>query len=158
MPRHVRFGFSIDFRNPKLWHRPPAEFYAEMLDFIAWAETVGYEGVWLPEHHGVEEDEYPSSPLTIATAIAARTKVMRIGTGVMLAPLYHPVRLAEEAALIDVISNGRLELAIGIGYLQSETDAYGIAYKTRAITAPFQVRCPVPRCWPRLPARWRWRR
>ena len=132
MSRHVRFGFSIDFRNPPLWRRPPAEFYAEMLDFISWAEGMGYESVSLPEHHGIEEDDYPPSPLTIATAILARTRTMRVGTGVMLAPLYHPVRLAEDVALIDVISNGRIELAMGIGYLQAETDAYGIGYKTRA--------------------------
>jgi alkanesulfonate monooxygenase SsuD/methylene tetrahydromethanopterin reductase-like flavin-dependent oxidoreductase (luciferase family) len=132
MSRHVRFGFSIDFRNPKIFQQTPVDYYAEMLDFITWAETLGYEGVWMPEHHGVEEDDYPPSPLVIASAILARTKTMRVGSGVMLAPLYHPVRLAEDVALIDVMSNGRIELAMGIGYLPAETDAYGVEYKTRA--------------------------
>lgn len=132
MDRHVRFGFSIDFRNPKLWHRPREQYYAEMLDFIEWAEGMGFESVSLPEHHGIEEDDYPPSPLVIASAILARTKKMRVGSGVMLAPLYHPVRLAEDVALIDVMSGGRVELAMGIGYLEKETDAYGINYKTRA--------------------------
>ena len=132
MAGRVRFGFTIDFRNPRQWFRPWADFYAEYLDFVNFAEGLGFEQVWLPEHHGVEEDGYPSSPFTLAAAIAGRTKTIRIGTAVALAPFYHPVRLAEDTAMIDIVSNGRLEIAMGIGYVQAEADAYGFDFKTRA--------------------------
>src|SRR5262245_18888155 len=131
MAPRIRFGFTVDFRNPKQWFRPWSEFYADYIDFIAWTETLGFEQVWLPEHHAFDEDGYPPSPFVLAAAIASRTNKMRIGTGVALAPFYHPVRLAEDPAAIDILSNGRLEIALGIGYPKSETDAYGIDFKSR---------------------------
>src|SRR5579883_2591092 len=103
----VRFGFTMDLRNPEAWHRPWPELYAEHLDFIGWAETLGFDGVWLAEHHGIA-DGFPPSPFVIGAAIAARTKTLRIATAVALAPFYHPVRLAEDTAVLDALSNGRL--------------------------------------------------
>jgi alkanesulfonate monooxygenase SsuD/methylene tetrahydromethanopterin reductase-like flavin-dependent oxidoreductase (luciferase family) len=131
MKPRVGFGYGFDLRNPQQWQRPWPELYAETLDFIAWTETIGFERVWLAEHHGIE-DGYLPSPLMVGAAIAARTKTMRISTGVALAPHYHPVRLAEDMAVLDCISNGRAELALGIGYLRAETKAYGFAAKHRA--------------------------
>jgi alkanesulfonate monooxygenase SsuD/methylene tetrahydromethanopterin reductase-like flavin-dependent oxidoreductase (luciferase family) len=126
----IRFGYIFDFRNPADWQRPWGQFYAESLDFIAWLETIGYEAVWIPEHHGVK-DGYMPSPLMIGAAIAARTKTMRISPAVAIAPLYHPVRLAEDMAVLDVISNGRIELALGVGYLPREAAAYGVDFRNR---------------------------
>jgi alkanesulfonate monooxygenase SsuD/methylene tetrahydromethanopterin reductase-like flavin-dependent oxidoreductase (luciferase family) len=131
MSPRIRFGYGFDMRNPDRWHRPWPDLYAEHLDFITWTETIGFEGVWLAEHHGID-DGYLPSPLVVGAAIAARTKTMRISTGVGLAPHYHPVRLAEDMAVLDQISNGRVELALGIGYLASEAAAYGFARKHRA--------------------------
>src|SRR5687768_4089786 len=99
----LRFGYGFDFRNPKQWFKPWHEFYTDLIDFIVWTESVGFEGVWLAEHHGIE-DGYLPSPLTVGTWIAARTKKMRIDTGVALAPFYHPVRLAEDLAVLDILS------------------------------------------------------
>jgi alkanesulfonate monooxygenase SsuD/methylene tetrahydromethanopterin reductase-like flavin-dependent oxidoreductase (luciferase family) len=130
MTAGLRFGFGFDLRNPSAWERPWPDLYAEHLDFIAWTETLGFENVWLAEHHGIE-DGYLPSPLMIGAAIAARTKTIRIGTGVALAPFYHPVRLAEDCAVLDVLSNGRFELTLGIGYLDFEADAYGFDLKSR---------------------------
>jgi alkanesulfonate monooxygenase SsuD/methylene tetrahydromethanopterin reductase-like flavin-dependent oxidoreductase (luciferase family) len=130
MTAKLRFGFGFDLRNPRKWHRSWPDLYAEHLDFIAWTETLGFDNVWLAEHHGIE-DGYLPSPLMIGAAIAARTKTIRIGTGVALAPFYHPVRLAEDAAVLDVLSNGRFELTLGIGYLDFEADAYGFELKKR---------------------------
>src|SRR6516162_3825450 len=118
----LRFGFIFDFRNPPAWQRPWADFYAEGLDYIAWLETIGFDAVWLAEHHGVE-DGYLPSPLVIGAAIAARTKRMRISPGIAIAPFYHPVRLAEDIAVLDNISNGRAEVALGIGYREVEASA-----------------------------------
>jgi alkanesulfonate monooxygenase SsuD/methylene tetrahydromethanopterin reductase-like flavin-dependent oxidoreductase (luciferase family) len=67
----------------------------------------------------------------IGAAVAARTKRLRITPGVALAPLYHPLRLAEDMAVLDLLSTGRAELAVGLGYLKSETDAFGIDFKSR---------------------------
>jgi alkanesulfonate monooxygenase SsuD/methylene tetrahydromethanopterin reductase-like flavin-dependent oxidoreductase (luciferase family) len=128
--RPLRFGYLLDFRNPAAWPRRWEEIYAESLDFIGWCETIGFEIVWLPEHH-CTEDGFLTSPLMIGAAVAARTKKLRISTGVALAPLYHPLRLAEDVAVLDVLSAGRAELAIGVGYLRWETDAFGIDFKSR---------------------------
>src|SRR5579859_2875899 len=128
--RPLRFGYLLDFRNPAAWSRRWEEIYAESLEFISWSETIGFEIAWLPEHHGVEDGFLPS-PLMIGAAVAARTTKLRISTGVALAPLYHPIRLAEDVAVLDVLSAGRAELAIGLGYLKSETDAFGIDFKSR---------------------------
>ena len=126
-----RFGYAFDMRNPADWRKDWAELYAEHLDFIAWSETIGFEGVWFAEHHG-SRDGYLPSPLVMATAVAARTKTMRIGTSIALAPFYHPVRLAEDAAVIDIISNGRFDLALALGYVKAEADRYGLDFAKRA--------------------------
>jgi alkanesulfonate monooxygenase SsuD/methylene tetrahydromethanopterin reductase-like flavin-dependent oxidoreductase (luciferase family) len=126
----LRFGYLLDFRNPAAWLRRWEDIYAESLEFICWSETIGFEIAWLPEHHGTE-DGFLASPLMIAAAVAARTKKLRITTGVALAPLYHPLRLAEDMAALDLLSMGRAELAVGLGYLRSETDAFGVDFRSR---------------------------
>ncbi|RJF91607.1 LLM class flavin-dependent oxidoreductase [Sphingomonas cavernae] len=130
MLNKLTFGYLCDFRNPPQWQRPSADLYAEILDFIAWSETVGFEGAWVPEHHGAE-DGYMPSPLVALAAIAARTKRIRLGSAIALAPLYHPVRFAEECAVLDILSNGRLEMALAIGYRRRETEAYGVDFSRR---------------------------
>jgi alkanesulfonate monooxygenase SsuD/methylene tetrahydromethanopterin reductase-like flavin-dependent oxidoreductase (luciferase family) len=126
----MTFGYLFDFRNPAPWRRPWAELYAETLDLVALTEELGFDGAWVPEHH-TAEDGYVPSPLVLLSAIAARTRRMRIGTGVALAPLYHPVRFAEDCALVDILSNGRLEIALAVGYRRRETDAFGVGFSSR---------------------------
>lgn len=130
MTRKLTFGFLYDFRNPAPWRRPWADLYAETLDVIAWSESAGFKGAWLPEHHGAE-DGYMPSPMVALAAIAARTKTINIGTAVALAPLYHPVRFAEDCAVLDILCNGRLEMAVAIGYRRRETDAFGVDFTRR---------------------------
>jgi alkanesulfonate monooxygenase SsuD/methylene tetrahydromethanopterin reductase-like flavin-dependent oxidoreductase (luciferase family) len=101
-----------------------------MLDFAAWTEGLGFTGAWLPEHHGAE-DAYLPSPLTVLAALAVRTKKLRIGTSIALGALYHPTRFAEDCAVIDILSNGRLEMAVAVGYRRKETDAFGVEFTTR---------------------------
>ena len=130
MTGRTTFGYIYDFRNPEPWRRPAAELYADMLDFISWTESIGFEGAWVPEHHGADDDYVPS-PLTVLGAIAARTSTIKLGTAIALAPLYHPVRFAEDCAVIDVLSGGRLEMAVAVGYRQRETDAFGVSFPGR---------------------------
>lgn len=130
MSGKLSFGYLYDLRNPPQWERPWAKVYAETLDFITWSETVGIEGAWVPEHHGAR-DGYMPSPLVALAAIAARTKSLKIGTGVALAPLYHPVRFAEDCAVLDILADGRLEIALAIGYRRRETQAFGVDFTKR---------------------------
>ena len=126
----LTFGYLYDFRNPAQWRRPWAELYAETLDFISWTESVGFSGAWVPEHHGAE-DGYMPSPLVVLGAIAARTRTLKLGSAIALAPLYHPVRFAEDCAVLDILSNGRLEMAVAVGYRRSEAQAFGVDFSAR---------------------------
>jgi alkanesulfonate monooxygenase SsuD/methylene tetrahydromethanopterin reductase-like flavin-dependent oxidoreductase (luciferase family) len=126
----LTFGYLYDFRNPPQWRKPWEALYAETLDIIAETEKLGFTGAWLPEHH-LAEDGYLPSPLVALAAVAARTKTMRIGTGVALAPLYNPLRFAEDAVLVDILSNGRLDLGLAIGYRKRETAAFGVDFTRR---------------------------
>jgi alkanesulfonate monooxygenase SsuD/methylene tetrahydromethanopterin reductase-like flavin-dependent oxidoreductase (luciferase family) len=119
----VRFGLWYDFRNPPSAKRPFEEFYAEVLDQIAAAEDLGYRSVWLTEHHFVE-DGYTPSPLVIGGSIAARTSELIISTSLMLLPLADPVRIAEDAATLSILSQGRFHLGVGVGYRVLEFEAF----------------------------------
>ncbi|WP_330310761.1 LLM class flavin-dependent oxidoreductase [Streptomyces sp. NBC_00523] len=108
-------GLLFDLRNPDQWHRPWADHYARTLEFCEEADRRGVGGLWFTEHHRFE-DGYLPQPLTFAAAVAARTRRARIGTSVVLPALHHPVDLAEQASIVDLISGGRLELGLGAGY------------------------------------------
>jgi len=126
----MRLGLYYDLRNPPGWRRPWADHYARTLEWIQEAETKGIDSVWVTEHHFFD-DGYLPQPLTLAAAIAARTRRVRIGTAVMLAPLRPAVQIAEEAAIVDLLSNGRLDLGLGAGYVRPEFEAYGADLATR---------------------------
>lgn len=121
----LRFGMMYDFRNPAQWQRAYTDIYSETLEQIAWADQAGYDNVWLSEHH-LCDDGYAPSVLPIAAAIAARTRRIRIGTAVMLLPLHNPIRVAEDAATVDVISGGRFELGVGVGYRVGEFESFAV--------------------------------
>ncbi len=126
----MHFGLIYDFRNPARWQRPIAELYAEQLEQIAYAEQLGFDSVWITEHHFIE-DGYTPSVLPVAAAIAARTSRIRIGTWVLLLPLHNAIRVAEDAATVDIISNGRLDLGMGLGYRIEEFEAFGVDRRHR---------------------------
>jgi probable F420-dependent oxidoreductase len=93
------------------------------------AEADGFDSIWLGEHHN-SPVLYPT-PLLGLAAIAARTRRIRLATGVLLLPLYHPVAVAEEGAMVDYISGGRLILGLGAGYAPEEFAAFGVSVKER---------------------------
>ncbi len=104
---------------------PQDRVFRDVLDEIEYAEELGFDSVWLPEHHfsvyGMLGDT-----LTLAAAIAQRTSRIKIGTAVVLLPMNHPLRVAEQAALVDVLSDGRLLLGVGRGYQPSEFAGFGV--------------------------------
>ncbi len=104
------------------------EVFASSFDEIDAAERWGLDAMWLAEIHVNPERSVCSAPLTLAGAIAARTKRMKIGTGVQVLPLCHPLRLAEEAATVDQISQGRLIFGIGRSGFPRTYEAYGVPY------------------------------
>jgi probable F420-dependent oxidoreductase len=128
--RKIRFGLWHDFRNPPQWRQASDRLYGEILDQIAWGESHGFDDVWLSEHHFIE-DGYLPSILPVAAAIAARTKRIRIASGVLLMPFHNPVRLAEDIAVVDVISGGRFELGVGVGFKHEEFESLGVPFKER---------------------------
>src|SRR5438132_5270636 len=128
--RKLHFGLWYDFRNPPQWRQPSDRLYREILDQIAWAENNGFDDVWLSEHHFIE-DGYLPSILPVAAAIAARTNRIRIVSGVLLVPFHNPIRLAEDIATVDVISGGRFELGVCVGFKREEFEGFGVPFKER---------------------------
>lgn len=89
------------------------------------AEEAGFDSFWVSEHHGWSDDYLPS-PLILLSALASTTSRISLATGLVLAPMAHPIRLAEDAALVDRLSNGRLILGLGLGYAEAEYAAFGV--------------------------------
>lgn len=120
----MRVGLYFDLRNPPQWATDPARLYSFTLEMCEEAERLGIDSLWVSEHHAFD-DGYLPQPLTMLAAIAARTKRARLGTAIVVAPLHSAVEIAEQAALVDIISNGRLDLGLGAGYRGPEFDLYG---------------------------------
>jgi alkanesulfonate monooxygenase SsuD/methylene tetrahydromethanopterin reductase-like flavin-dependent oxidoreductase (luciferase family) len=106
------------------------QIYDDLVALVVAADQAGYESAWVTEHH-FTGDGYLSACLPVLAACAARTSRIRLGTNVMLAPLHHPLRLAEDAAAVDLLSHGRLILGLGIGYRDEEFEAIGVPKRRR---------------------------
>ena len=105
-------------------------YYRESLEEVTRAEELGFDSVWMEEHHSVRNHYWPS-PLTVLAGFATRTSTMTLGTDILVAPFYHPVRLAEDVAMLDIMSNGRMVLGIAIGYKPDEFTLYGAGLEKR---------------------------
>jgi alkanesulfonate monooxygenase SsuD/methylene tetrahydromethanopterin reductase-like flavin-dependent oxidoreductase (luciferase family) len=145
MVKQPTIGLWYDFRNPAPWRRDFGGLYREAIDQIAWAEELGFGSVWLTEHHFCE-DGYTPSPLVLASSIAQRTQRMRIGTNLIVLPLHNPVRIAEDAATLSLLSGGRFLLGVGQGYWQREFEAFGKELKYRPSYLEDGVAL-IRRCW-----------
>lgn len=104
--------------------------FGETLREVALAEELGFSSAWLEEHHSVAEHYWPS-PIVALAAIAARTSRIELGTDVIVASFYEPVRLAEDVAVLEAISGGRFTLGTGIGYRAQEFELHGTPLEAR---------------------------
>jgi len=108
-----------------------AQEYRETIELVRLAESVGFDSAWVSEHHG-SSDGYLPSVLPMLAAFAASTERILLGTGVVLAPLSDPLRLAEDAAVVDQLSEGRLLLGLGLGWREEEFRMFGVPMRERA--------------------------
>jgi alkanesulfonate monooxygenase SsuD/methylene tetrahydromethanopterin reductase-like flavin-dependent oxidoreductase (luciferase family) len=119
-------GIVLTARNYPPRPRPIADIYAEVIEEAVLAEELGFSHVWLTEHH-LSPDQWCPSPLVLLSAIAARTKSIRLGTYVMLLALQqNPLKLAEDIATLDNISGGRFDFGFSPGNFQKELDGFGV--------------------------------
>src|SRR5271155_3773027 len=129
-PKMAHLGFSFDLRSSPTGSSH-TELVSAVLEICEWAD--GVEGLassaMLLEHH-CSSDGYLPTPILLAAAIAGRTKRMRLAI-MVLAPLFHPLRLAEELAMLDLISEGRTSFMLGAGYRAEEFAAFGVRLEDR---------------------------
>lgn len=113
----------FDLRAPG-FGTPRADLYSAALDIAAWADSIGFDVLGLGEHH-CAEDGYNPSPLILGSAFAARTSRIAVRTAVLLASCYDPIRLAEDTAVLQILSGNRFELGLGFGYRRCEFEMFG---------------------------------
>lgn len=119
------FAIRFDLRNPPFAGVDMADRYEAALHMAEWADRNGAVQIGLSEHHG-SADGYLPSALAMAAAIAARTSNARIGINAVVAAFHDPIRLAEDAAVVDLLSRGRLDLTIAGGYVHEEFEMFGV--------------------------------
>ncbi|MGX5830010.1 LLM class flavin-dependent oxidoreductase [Mesorhizobium sp. 43Arga] len=132
----MKFSLFVHMERSDL-AKPHSELVAELEELVLMAERAGFETAWIGEHHGMEFTISPNPFINIAY-LAARTSRIRLGTGTVIAPFWHPIKLAGEAAMADVISGGRLDIGIARGAYSYEyqrvfpgLDAWGAGQRMR---------------------------
>jgi alkanesulfonate monooxygenase SsuD/methylene tetrahydromethanopterin reductase-like flavin-dependent oxidoreductase (luciferase family) len=126
----VRIGIVLRFKNPEPFRVEWAQLYSDHLKYAAAVDRLGFDGIFVAEHHCIDSG-YNPTPLVCLAAIAGVTRTCRIGTQPFLLPLHNPVLAAEEAAVVDVLSHGRLVFGLGAGYRDGDFEAVGISRKER---------------------------
>lgn len=127
---HVQTTVSFDMRAPA-WGTPAAELYAAALDMAAFADEIGVDRIGLMEHHG-SQDGYLPQPFVLGAGVAARTRNLKLTLGAVILPLHDPVIVAEQIAVLDLVSKGRLNVIFGAGYVPSEFAMFNVSLRDRA--------------------------
>lgn len=148
-------GIRFDLRVPPFAKTTHAEIYRTCLDQCEWADKLGFDIAVLSEHHGVE-DGFMSSPVTLAAAIAGRTRNLQINIAAVLVPLHDPVRLAEQLATASLVSGGRVGFVAGLGYRHEEFAMAEVDFKRRGRLMEEYVEV-MRQAWTGEPFEWRGR-
>ena len=140
----MKFGLYSSIANP-----PQCEHLDRCIDEVIaeaqLAEASGFDSCFFGEHHQ-DHDGFLPSPLIVATAVAARTTRLRVGTSVILLPLHHPVHVAEDVITLDLVSKGRVILGVGIGYQPADFRAFSVPMEDRAGRFEESIEI-LRRCW-----------
>lgn len=120
----MKFGI-LNFFEHAATGKSEYQVVKEQLDCMRLAEDMGFDSIWVPEHHSTEYG-FTASPMVTLAAVASATKRIRLGSGVVVLPFNDPIRVAEEAALVDLMSDGRLELGVGRGFQPIEYHSFGV--------------------------------
>ncbi len=129
MALYVDYGLVTGQRSPED-ATPWGEVYDDIVAIAPAVESAGFDGLWVSEHH-FTDDGYMSALFPVLAALAVSTSSIMLGTNVALAPLYQPLRMAEDAAAVDLLSHGRLLLGLAIGYRDEEFEALGVPKRER---------------------------
>lgn len=127
--RGPRMSLRFDLATPS-WAAPPRALFDAAVEMSVWADGLGFEQVLLHEHHNTD-DGYLPSPIVLAAGIATRTTHLRLVLSAVVATLRHPLHLAEELAVLDLLSHGRLSVVLGAGSRRAEFDAFGVDIRRR---------------------------
>jgi alkanesulfonate monooxygenase SsuD/methylene tetrahydromethanopterin reductase-like flavin-dependent oxidoreductase (luciferase family) len=138
-------GIAATIRQLPSRPRPLVEVYREHMEGYVLADRLGYSHVWLAEHH-FADDAHNCSALPILAAVAAQTQRVRIGTYIILMAFHNPILVAEDAATVDLLSNGRLDLAVGAGPMPAECEVFGIPAK-ETFARTYEALEVIQRCW-----------
>jgi probable F420-dependent oxidoreductase len=140
----VKFGLYSSIASP-----PRGEHLDRAIDEVIaeaqLAEASGFDSCFFGEHHQ-DKDGFLPSPLIVATAVAAQTRRLRVGTSVILLPLHHPVRVAEDVITLDLVSKGRVILGVGIGYQAADFRAFNVPMEHRVALFEESVEI-LKKCW-----------
>src|SRR5262245_41919642 len=129
---HMKFGLLYEMETPRPWHAlSEYNTYWEALAQIELPDRLGFDYVWEVEHHCLEEYSHSPAPEVVYGAVTQRTKTIRIAHGVRLLPFHfnHPIKIAEQAAVLDIMSNGRMDLGTGRSTTAQELDGFGVDYE-----------------------------
>jgi probable F420-dependent oxidoreductase len=129
MARQVTFGLGLYTGQQDAASGPR---YRDAITLARAAEDAGFDAFWVSEHHGLD-DGYLPSPLTLLAAVASSTERIMLGTGIVIAPLHHPLRIAEDAVVVDHLSGGRLVLGLGVGYVDHEFRMFDAKWSQRGV-------------------------
>lgn len=125
----ARCVIRFDLRAPS-FGAPAAELYRAAIEMSAWADRLDFEAIVLSEHHSAE-DGYLSGPLAMAGAVIGATVKAPVSIQALLVPLHDPIRMAEDIAVLDLVSAGRLSIVAGLGYRPEEYELFGVPWKGR---------------------------
>lgn len=139
--------FGINLLSQHRADRQQSEMYAEMLEQASAADELGFDSLFLNEHHPFDRtDDLWLQPLPALAGLATRTRRIALGTNILILPLYHPLRVAEDIGMIHAMSSGRAILGIGIGYKPEEFEAFGLSLKQRVSRFEEQIEI-IRRLW-----------